>query len=160
MMKEDMLSHNISKEAVKQIDKLLVQIEYQQLLSLSTQSSSIYLPFVWDMLEEGTISYKEIKKDRFFVEINLSLKDLGNLRILLALYDENKLDITLYAQKNSFRNLFNQEIKSLKQAINKAGLIPNNIKILDLEETQNKNKRENLYLRSFNELSLGLDIKA
>ena len=160
MMKEDMLSHNVSKEALKQIDKLLVQIEYQQLLSLSTQSSSIYLPFVWDMLEEGTISYKEIKKDRFFVEINLSLKDLGDLRILLALYDENKLDITLYAQKNSFRNLFNQEIKSLKQAINKAGLIPNNIKILDLEETQNKNKRENLYLSSYNELSLGLDIKA
>jgi len=160
LMKEDMLSNNPSKEALKQIDKLLVQIEYQQLLSLSTQSSSIYLPFVWDMLEEGTISYKEIKKDRFFVEINLSLKELGNLRILLALYDENKLDITLYAEKNSFRNLFNQEIKELKQAINKAGLIPNNIKILDLEENNNKNKRENLYLSSYHELSLGLDIKA
>ena len=108
------------------------------------------------MLEDGNISMKELKEDKFFCEINLTLKDMGDIKILLSLYDENKLDITLYANKYEFKEFFRNELPQLKNAINKVSLILTNIKILDLEEKQQK--VENVYINT-QDLSLGLNIR-
>ena len=78
------------------------------------------------------------------------------IKILLSLYDENKLDITLYANKYEFKEFFRNELPQLKQAINKVSLILTNIKILDLEEKQQK--VENVYINT-QDLSLGLNIR-
>ena len=155
-MKDDINNSSVGKESLKHIDKLLTQIDYHQLLSLSTNSNHVYLPFIWDMLEDGNISMKELKEDKFFCEINLTLKDMGDIKILLSLYDENKLDITLYANKYEFKEFFRNELPQLKQAINKVSLILTNIKILDLEEKQQK--VENVYINT-QDLSLGLNIR-
>ncbi|MBY0541293.1 MAG: prominin family protein, partial [Campylobacterales bacterium] len=64
-----------SQELAKQVDKLLTQIDYQQLLTLSSNSNSVYLPFLWDMLEDGNISMKKADEDKFYCQINLTLKD-------------------------------------------------------------------------------------
>ena len=156
LMKDEINNSSLGKESLKHIDKLLTQIDYHQLLSLSTNSNHVYLPFIWDMLEDGNISMKELKEDKFFCEINLTLKDMGDIKILLSLYDENKLDITLYANKYEFKEFFRNELPQLKQAINKVSLILNNIKILDLEEKQQK--VENVYINT-QDLSLGLNIR-
>ncbi|MDZ7818295.1 MAG: hypothetical protein U5K55_06630 [Aliarcobacter sp.] len=45
-----------SQDISKQIDKLLTQIDYYQLSSLTSNTNSVYLPFFWEMLEDGNIS--------------------------------------------------------------------------------------------------------
>lgn len=53
------LKDNDSTESIKQIDKLLNQIDYHQLYSLANNSNNIYIPFLWDLLEDGSIDIKK-----------------------------------------------------------------------------------------------------
>lgn len=59
---------NSLTEASKNIDKLLFQVDYYQLLSLSSNANYVYLPFLWDMLEDGSIGMKKIMKKNFIVK--------------------------------------------------------------------------------------------
>lgn len=151
-----------SIESFKQIDKMLMQVEYYQLLSITTNSNSVYIPFIWDMLDDGSISMKQINEEKFFCEINLSLKEFGQTQLLLSLYDKNKLDLTVYAQKESFKQAIRQNIYKLKQALNSVDLIPVNIKIIDLKKDEDKikeTKQNNAYSQNM-DLGFGINIKA
>lgn len=153
-----------SQELAKQVDKLLTQIDYQQLLSLSSNSNNVYLPFFWDMLEDGNISMKKADEDKFYCQINLTLKDFGKVDLMLALYDKNKLDLTVYAQREYFKIALKDNIQQLKIALNNVHLIPVNIKLLDLkDENESKDKPiqtyiNNGYNQNFN-LNSGIDIR-
>jgi ElaB/YqjD/DUF883 family membrane-anchored ribosome-binding protein len=107
-----------SQETIKQIDRLITQIEYHQLQSLVSNSNNVYIPFLWDMLDEGSISMKKINEDKFYCEINLSLKEFGETNLLLALYDKNKLDLTIYASKNSFKETLQKSLPKLRSSLN------------------------------------------
>lgn len=138
-----------SQELNKQIDKLLTQIDYQQLLSLSSNSNSVYLPFLWDMLEDGNISMKKTDEEKFYCQINLTLKDFGKVDLMLALYDKNKLDLTIYAQREHFKTALQENMQKLKVALNSVRLIPVNIKLLDLkEENESKDKPTQAYINN------------
>ena len=153
-----------SQEIGKQVDKLLTQIDYQQLLTLSSNSNCVYLPFLWDMLEDGNISMKKADEDKFYCQINLTLKDFGKVDLMLALYDKNKLDLTVYAQREHFKIALKDNIQQLKIALNSVHLIPVNIKLLDLkDENESKDKPiqtyiNNGYNQNFN-LNSGIDIR-
>jgi soluble cytochrome b562 len=154
-----------SQELTKQVDKLLTQIDYQQLLSLSSNSNSVYVPFLWDMLEDGNISMKKADENKFYCQINLTLKDFGKVDLMLALYDKNKLDLTVYAQREHFKTAIRDNIQQLKIALNSVDLIPVNIKLLDLkDENESKNKPTQTYINnSYNQninLTSGIDIRA
>ena len=154
-----------SQELSKQVDKLLTQIDYQQLLSLSSNSNSVYLPFLWDMLEDGNISMKKSDENKFYCQINLTLKDFGKVDLMLALYDKNKLDLTVYAQREHFKTAIRDNMQQLKIALNSVDLIPVNIKLLDLkDENESKNKPTQTYINnSYNQninLTSGIDIRA
>ena len=153
-----------SQEIGKQVDKLLTQIDYQQLLTLSSNSNCVYLPFLWDMLEDGNISMKKADEDKFYCQINLTLKDFGKVDLMLALYDKNKLDLTVYAQREHFKTALKDNMQQLKIALNNVHLIPVNIKLLDLkDENESKDKPiqtyiNNGYNQNFN-LNSGIDIR-
>jgi soluble cytochrome b562 len=154
-----------SQELSKQVDKLLTQIDYQQLLSLSSNSNSVYLPFLWDMIEDGNISMKKADENKFYCQINLTLKDFGKVDLMLALYDKNKLDLTVYAQREHFKTAIRDNMQQLKIALNSVDLIPVNIKLLDLkDENESKNKPTQTYINnSYNQninLTSGIDIRA
>ncbi|MFA6740408.1 MAG: flagellar hook-length control protein FliK [Arcobacteraceae bacterium] len=154
-----------SQELAKQVDKLLTQIDYQQLLTLSSNSNSVYLPFLWDMLEDGNISMKKADEDKFYCQINLTLKDFGKVDLMLALYDKNKLDLTVYAQREHFKTALRDNMQQLKIALNNVNLIPVNIKLLDLkDEKESKDKPVQTYINNgYNQnsnLSSGIDIRA
>ncbi|WP_072680773.1 hypothetical protein [Arcobacter sp. LA11] len=150
-----------SQDTLKQIDKMLMQVEYYQLLSISSNSNSVYIPFIWDMLDDGSISMKKLNEDKFYCEINLSLKEFGQTQLLLSLYDKNKLDLTIYASKDSFKQSIRENSSKLKQALNSVDLIPVNIKIIDLkkEEESKEVNQTNLYNQNI-DLGFGIDIKA
>lgn len=149
-----------SVDTLKQVDKMVSQIEYYQLLSLSSNSNSVYIPFLWDMLDEGSISMKKLEEEKFYCEINLSLKEFGQTQLMLALYDKNKLDLTIYASQDSFKQAIKENSSKLKQGLNQAGLIPVNINIIDLkkEEEISETKTKNAYTQDPN-LGLGLNIR-
>ena len=153
-----------SQEIGKQVDKLLTQIDYQQLLTLSSNSNCVYLPFLWDMLEDGNISMKKADEDKFYCQINLTLKDFGKVDLMLALYDKNKLDLTVYAQREHFKTALKDNMQQLKIALNNVHLIPVNIKLLDLkDENELKDKTVQAYINNgYNQnsnLNSGVDIR-
>ncbi len=139
-------------------------MNYQQLLSLTTNSNNVYVPFLWDMLEDGNISMKKADEEKFYCQINLTLKDFGKVDLMLALYDKNKLDLTVYAQREHFKTAIRDNMQKLKIALNSVDLIPVNIKLLDLKEEKEKDEPTQTYLnnsynQSFN-LNSGIDIRA
>ena len=123
-----------SQDLAKQVDKLLTQIDYHQLASLTSNANNVYLPFLWEMLEDGNISMKKTEEEKFYCQINLTLKDFGKVDLMLALYDKNKLDLTIYAQREHFKIALRDNMQQLKVALNSVDLIPVNIKLLDLKE--------------------------
>lgn len=131
-----------SQETLKQVDRLITQIEYHQLQSIVSNSNNVYIPFLWDMLDEGSISMKKINEEKFYCEINLSLKEFGETNLLLALYDKNKLDLTIYASKNSFKKSIQEALPKLRSSLNSVDLIPVNIKIVDIKKEETKEQKQ------------------
>lgn len=150
----------VSMETFKQVEKLVMQIEYHQLLSIASNSNNVYVPFLWDMLDDGSIAIKKLNEDKFYCEINLSLKELGQIQLLLSLYDKNKLDLTVYASKDGLKESIRENMAKLKQALNSANLIPVNINIIDMKK--NEDSKEVKQTNAFNQnsnLGFGVDIR-
>jgi len=121
-------------ELSKQIDKLLLQIDYHQLVSHLTDSSSLFIPFSWDLLEKGNIRLKKAQDDKFFCDINLQLKEYGELNLKLTLYDKNKLNIHIYSNHNDFKNLIRDNISNLRSTLINLHIKPNEIKMFKIKE--------------------------
>ncbi|MCG3695124.1 flagellar hook-length control protein FliK [Aliarcobacter butzleri] len=152
-----------SLEVAKQVDKLLTQIDLHQLTSLVSNSNYVYLPFFWEMLEDGSIEMKQKDEEKFFCQINLTLKDFGKVDLMLGLYDKNKLDLTIYAQREHFKTAIRENMQQLKIALNSVELIPVNVKLLDMkEDNKESNKPTQTYINNYNnqDLSSGIDIRA
>lgn len=154
-----------SQDSLKTINNLLTQIDMQQLTSLVSNSNFVYIPFFWEMLEDGTVEIKEKEEDKFFCQIKLTLKDFGKIDLMLSMYDENKLDMTIYAQREHFKVTLRDNLQKLKLALNEVNIIPMHIKLLDMkEESENKEQKPtNVYQNNYNNdfiTSSRIDIKA
>ncbi|WP_321778087.1 flagellar hook-length control protein FliK [Sulfurimonas sp.] len=90
-------------EVLKHIDKLSLQIDYHQLVSHLSNSSSLYLPFSWDALEEGSLNIKRDEDDRFYCDIELKLKEYGELSLRLVLYEKNQINIKIHSDNIEFQ---------------------------------------------------------
>ncbi|MCG3663197.1 flagellar hook-length control protein FliK [Aliarcobacter butzleri] len=151
-----------SLEIAKQVDRLLTQIDLHQLTSLVSNSNYVYLPFFWEMLEDGSIEMKQKDEEKFFCQINLTLKDFGKVDLMLGLYDKNKLDLTIYAQREHFKTAIRENMQQLKIALNSVELIPVNVKLLDMkEDNKESSKPTQTYINNYNnqDLSSGIDIR-
>ena len=149
-MQDELASKSDPKSAdlAKQIDKLLTQIDYHQLTSLTSNSNYVYLPFFWEMLEDGTIEMKKNDEEKFYCQINLTLKDFGKVDLMLALYDKNKLDLTIYAQREHFKIELRDNLQKLKIALNNVDLIPVNIKLLDMKDEEKQEQPTQIYMNN------------
>lgn len=119
---------------LEQTDKLLTQIDYHQLLSHLSSSNSIYFPFVWDQLEGGSLAFKKGNEKKFYCEINLKLKEYGELDLMMGLYDETQLEIQAHTEKASLKALIQENIADLRSLLIKAGLSPRSIRIFERSE--------------------------
>ncbi|MFA5455376.1 MAG: flagellar hook-length control protein FliK [Sulfurimonas sp.] len=124
-------SHPNQAEILKNVDKLLLQIDYFQLLSHLSNSSSLYLPFSWDSLEDGNINIKKDKNDKFYCDIDLKLKEYGELKLKLALYEENQINIHIYSDSAEFKEIVKENIASLRSALIESQITPREIRIFD-----------------------------
>lgn len=160
-MKEELSTKTDAKsqDLTRQVDRLLTQIDLQQLTSIVTNSNFVYVPFFWEMLEDGTIAMKKVDEDKFYCQINLNLKDFGKVDLMLALYDTNKMDLTIYAQRDHFKKAIQENMQELKIALNNADLIPVHIKLLDLKEDENEEDNPNKsYIKNIFDQSFGKSV--
>lgn len=118
-------------ELLKQIDKLTLQIDYHQLLSQLNNSTSLYIPYSWDALENGNITIKSAKDDKFFTDIELNLKDYGELKLRLGMFETNQLNINISAQSKELKKIIQDNIGTLKQQLIDVNIVPASIRFLD-----------------------------
>jgi hypothetical protein len=151
-----------SIENLKIVNNLLAQVELNQLGSLASNSNFVFIPFFWDMLEDGFIQMKQKEEEKFFCQINLNLKDFGKVDLMLFLYDKNKLDLTIHAQREHFKVAIKENLQTLKKALNSVDLIAVNVKLLDMKDDKKEDNLEQKYQNFYEEsiFSNSIDIKA
>ena len=143
-----------SNDISKSLDKLLLQVDYFQLLSHLSNASYLYLPYHWEGLENGQFSFKNQKDGSCYCEIDLELKEHGKLNMMLQLFDKNQLNINIYAQSTPLKELFKTNIKELRQALTNVQVMPRNIHLYELDE---KSKKSYAKEEALNEL--GFEVK-
>lgn len=149
------LAKNEGNEAVyNQANRLLAQIEINQLMSLANDSINTYLPFSWDDLNDSKIVFRRGKKDKFFAQIKLEFAKLGDLEILLSLNNEKYIDINIMAENIEFRKTIYENAHELKRNINKAGLLSANFFVGDII----KSKFDTRNMKNL-DLEMGMDKK-
>ncbi len=147
-------SHPNQAEISKHVDKLLLQIDYYQLTSHLSNSSSLYLPFSWDGLEEGNINLKKDKDDKFYCDIDLKLKEYGELKLKLTLYEKNQINIHIYSNNNDFKEIIKENIHLLRSALIESQITPREIRLFEAV------KKSSPYDNQSNDIQLGFEVKA
>ena len=142
-------------ELLKHIDKLVLQIDYHQLLSHLSQSSSLYIPFSWEGLKEGNIELKEDKDKNFYCDINLTLKEYGELNLKLTLYDKNQLNIHIYSDNSDLKEMIKENIFSLRSALIETQITPREIRLFD----NTKEVKSSVYEENLNPIDMGFEVK-
>lgn len=142
---------------LEQTDKLLSQIDYHQLTSYLASSNSIYIPFAWDQLEEGSMAFKKTAGKKFYCEINLRLKEYGELNLMMGLYEGNQLEIQAHTEKPELKTLIQENISELRSLLINAELTPRSIRIFEMKETLSPLKET--YTTDGNGSDMGFEVK-
>jgi flagellar hook-length control protein FliK len=140
-------------ELLKQIDKLTLQIDYHQLVSHLSNASSVYVPYSWDALEDGSISIKNTKNGKYFCDINLELKEYGELHLRLGMFEKNQLSINITTQNSEFKSMLQEGIPQLKKQLFSVGINPKDIRFLG-DDTFSS------YTDTSTNLQMGFEVKA
>jgi hypothetical protein len=132
-------------EAKQVVSKLTTQIEYFQINSYLNNSNQLFLPYLWDGLGEGRVSFKKDESDRFICQIDLNFQEYGELNISLILFQKDKLDIYIKAQKPELSNKIKANLKTLRSLMLAQNLRPMNIFVLQKENSSQNSKKINSY---------------
>jgi len=141
-------------ELLKALDKLSLQIEYYQLLSHLSSGSSLYLPYSWDALEDGSLTLYTAKEDAYFCDIELTLKEYGALWLRLGLFYEKSLSINIQTQSKELEKLIKDNISTLKKQLVAAGITPQEIRFTPIQ----KSSVEYAYVSE--DFNMGFEVKA
>jgi len=143
-------------EVLKHIDKLALQIDYYQLVSHLSNSSSLYLPFSWQELKDGQIELKKDVDDKFYCDISLNLVNYGELNLKLVLYEENQLNIKILSDNTKLKELVKENIPALRSALIGSNITPREIRIQDAT----KKTPTSAYEINTQSINIGFEIKA
>ncbi|MDD2449521.1 MAG: flagellar hook-length control protein FliK, partial [Sulfurimonas sp.] len=156
--KEEIVKSTSPNQAdiLKNIDKLALQIDYYQLVSHLSNSSSLYLPFSWQELKDGQIELKKDVDDKFYCDISLKLINYGELNLKLVLYEENQLNIKILSDNQELKELIKENIPSLRSALIGSNITPREIRIQDAT----KKMPTSAYEVNTQSINIGFEIKA
>lgn len=143
-------------DVAKQVNKLLSQVEYYSLLSLSNYSNHTYLPFNWDELEDGDINFKQNDEDNFSCQIILKLKYYGDMKINILFDKSDQLSISFFIQQDNLKEKLQDSLKILRIKLKDIGVKIQNIYIFDLLNNQD----DNIKVYSKYDNHIGIDITA
>ncbi|MEA3314582.1 MAG: flagellar hook-length control protein FliK, partial [Campylobacterota bacterium] len=146
----------VPKEFKMQIERINNQIEYYQLLSYSSNTTHTFLPFQWSELDDADIKFNKKDTNIISCQINLSLKNKGDIKVLLQLENNKNISIDIGVEKDEFQELISNNLQKIRAGISKIGLILQNINIFSIR-THNESYQEKAYGEQ--KLDFGLDIK-
>ncbi|MBZ7987137.1 flagellar hook-length control protein FliK [Campylobacter canadensis] len=145
------IAQNTNNQALLNLSqKMLTQIQINQLISVASQEVLTNLPYLLEDLEDSSLSFKADKEDKFYAQIKLNFKNLGKLNVLLALYNEKYLDINMMVENDSFRQKLIANAKEFKASLKNSDLISANFFI---------GKLQNIEYETNYRLDVGLDKK-
>ncbi|MDX1294840.1 MAG: flagellar hook-length control protein FliK [Sulfurimonadaceae bacterium] len=145
-----------ANDTLRQIDKLMVQIDYHQLVSYLSNSSAIYFPFSWEGLEQGSLAFKKANDECFYCQINLRLQAFGELNLMLALHNKNEIEIQAYTETDELKEVLKNNLQNLRAAMSEAGLSPRSIRIAKRDEN---NSATHAYGANSSDLDMGFEVK-
>ncbi|EAH8201051.1 flagellar hook-length control protein FliK [Campylobacter lari] len=149
------LAKNLDNESIlNQANRLIAQLEFNQLLSLANNSIHTFLPFFWDDLEKSNVVFKRGKKDKFYAQINLEFEKLGKINVFLSLSNDKYIDINMMIENANFRKKLYERAHELKKALVKVGLLSSNFFISDIVKSKFQNQEE------YNDFNMGFDTRA
>ncbi|MCW0185988.1 flagellar hook-length control protein FliK [Campylobacter lari] len=149
------LAKNLDNESIlNQANRLIAQLEFNQLLSLANNSIHTFLPFFWDNLEKSNVVFKRGKKDKFYAQINLEFEKLGKINVFLSLSNDKYIDINMMIENANFRKKLYERAHELKKALVKVGLLSSNFFISDIIKSKFHNQEE------YNDFNMGFDTRA
>jgi hypothetical protein len=141
-------------ELIKQMDKLILQIDNYQLISHLSNGTTVYLPITWDQLEGGELDIRK-ESDKFYCDIELSLKDYGEISLKLTLFEKNQINIHLYSPNQELKRLFQENLSILRAGMISAQIVPREIRFHDGLE-----KKESVaYQSSGDDFKMGFEVK-
>jgi len=153
---------NSNEPAIKElktiIDKINTQIDFYQLLSYSTNSTHTYLSFLQDGIEDADIRFNKDSEDSFSCQINLTLKEHGDLKILMILDKKKNININIGLEQEEFKSIVQENLQKLRVGINNIDLLIQSLNIFSINSKEEKSIK-NSY-GSSSDFSFGLDIKA
>ncbi len=146
-------SHPNKHELIKHLDKLVLQIDNLQLISHLSSSSNIYLPISWEQLEGGNIDIKK-DKDRFYCDIELQLKDYGEVSLKLILFEKNQINIHIYSKNKDLKELFQEHLTLLRAGLIGSQIIPREIRFHDALQ-----KSKDVLYQEDDNFAMGFEVK-
>lgn len=149
-------SHPKKVEIMRHIDRLMMQIDYNQIVSHLSNSTSLYLPFSWDEMRDGSMQIHPSKEDRFYCDIDLNLKEYGGIKVRIILYEKNQINIYLNTEHEALSDTLNEQRKELYTALQEVGINPREIKIMEKEEKEESRGYKSM---QYSKLDMGFDIK-
>ena len=149
-IKEELSTSNApnSQDTLLRVDKALNNINYYQLVSLSSNANISYLPLLWEGLDDAQVSIKKLKQKRYFCEINLKLKDFGEIDLLVMLFDDISINISIFTKSDKFLKKVKENLQILRQGINGVGLLPQNIYLLDAHKDSRAKEEMREYVKN------------
>lgn len=147
----------ISKELKATVEKVLSQIELAQLQSYTTNSTHSYISFLQDNIEDANIQFSSSKDESVSCQINLSMKEFGEIKVLMILDKEKNINVNLGIENKIFKEMIQEKLQILRLGLNNIGLILQSLNLFDIDN--NSNKSASPYGTSEQSVSFGLDIK-
>ncbi|WP_455755889.1 flagellar hook-length control protein FliK [Sulfurimonas sp.] len=143
-------NHPNQTELLRHIDKLSLQIDNYQLISHLSNGSSLYLPFSWDMLEDGNIDMKKDDEEKFYCDIYLKLQEYGEVNLKLTLYEKNQINLHVYSSNEEFKEIIQENIPMLRSALIDIQITPREIRVFEPKKqaptSPYENQGENIYM--------------
>ena len=133
-------------------NRLITQIEINQLISYTQNSLQTHLPYTWDALESSSLTFKRGQKDKFYARIELNFVKHGSVSVMIGLFDLKYIDVSITTSHKDFKNTILKNAKDLKRALNSQGLIVNSFYLS--QRSQSEPYQKNAVME------LGYNIKA
>ncbi len=146
-----------SKVILQKVENVLSQINYYQLISYATNSIFIYLPLFFKDMQEGQLKIKRLKQKRYFCEINLKLKEFGEIELFIMLFDDVNINISFFALNGIFLEKVKQNLTLLKKGIKSVGLKISNIYMYDTLKDKKSKKEMQKYVQNM-QIGQGINI--
>jgi len=73
-------------------------------------------------------------KDKFYCDIELDLKDYGEVFLKLTLFEKNQINIHVYSKNQELKNLFQENLSILRGGLIGAQIVPREIRFHDAKE--------------------------